>query len=156
MTKKLSFAEFRDAINQRSMPTQILWGYVQFEPNSPIPKLSFRSDALTNQPDADYDVDGEIYQLLRQSYNERDVQLKLFSHEGKSHVVAEGDSWFCFPSFAFLRSDIVEWIRFNNRFSITDIAYWGHTLKKILQNKEYLPAGDLQHDRLFHAKCWRQ
>lgn len=87
MAKRLSFSEFRDAIEQRSMLVEILRDYVRFDPDSPIPRLSFRSDALTDQPPSDYDVDREIHQLLRQLENESDRQKHTFSYMPKLRLV---------------------------------------------------------------------
>ena len=135
MAKKLSFVEFKTSIEELSMPTEMLHNYVQFDPDSPIPRLSFRSDALTDQPPADYDVDRAIHQLLRQLENERDKQRDTFFYMPKRSVVAEGDSWFRLP---FWRYEIGWCIQWNNHFRIKNIAYWGHTLGSILQKKEYL------------------
>jgi len=113
------------------MPLDKLAGYVQFDPDSAIPKLSFRSDALIDQPPPAYDVDGEIYRMLRELKEKQAVQIESFSFVGKKSVVAEGDSWFNLPEI--LRPPaIADWISRNGRFRMNNIAYWGHTLEMIL------------------------
>jgi len=137
MAKRLTFDEFRTAIRQRTMPLEKLPDYVDFDPNSPIPKLVFRADALIDQPPPDYDVDAEIYRMLRIINEERDARLETFSFVGQKRVVAEGDSWFNLPMF-IRPPAIADWIERNGRFRIKNIAYWGHTLQRILRDKEYL------------------
>lgn len=50
MAKRLTFDEFRTAIEQRTMPLEKLREYVDFDPLSPVPKLIFCVDALIDQP----------------------------------------------------------------------------------------------------------
>jgi len=137
MAKRLTFNEFRTAIEQRTMPLEKLPDYVDFDPLSPIPKLVFRADALIDQPPPDYDVDAEIYRMLQIEAEERDARLEAFSFGGQKRVVAEGDSWFNLP--AFIRPPaIADWIERNGHFRMRNIAYWGHTLEKILHDQEYI------------------
>lgn len=137
MAKRLTFNEFRSAIEQRTIPTERLPEYVDFDPNSPIPKLVFRADALIDQAPPGYDVDAEIYRLLRILSDERDVQRESFSFVGQKRVVAEGDSWFNLPML-IRPPAIADWIERNGRFRMKNIAYWGHTLQRILRDKEYM------------------
>lgn len=137
MAKRLTFNEFRIAVEQRTLPLEKLPDYVDFDPTLPIPKLVFRADALIDQPPPNYDVDAEIYRMLRIINEEREARLKTFSFVGQKRVVAEGDSWFNLP--AILRPPaIADWIERNGRFRIKNIAYWGHTLQRILRDKEYI------------------
>ncbi len=139
MAKRLTFDEFRIAIEQRTVPLEKLPEYVQFDPDSPVPRLAFRADALIDRPPADYDVDAKIYRMLRVVDEERDARLESFSFVGRKLVVAEGDSWFNLPKF-FRPPAIADWIQRNGRFRMKNIAYWGHTLERILRDKEYLSA----------------
>ncbi|UIE35952.1 SGNH/GDSL hydrolase family protein [Leptodesmis sichuanensis] len=137
MAKRLTFNEFRTAIDQRTMPLEKLPDYVDFDPQSPIPKLVFRADALIDQPPPDYDVDAEIYRMLRIISEERDARLETFAFVGQKRVVAEGDSWFNLP--VLIRPPaIADWIERNGRFRMRNIAYWGHTLERILRDQEYM------------------
>ena len=137
MAKRLTFDEFRTAIEQRTMPLEKLPDYVDFDPAAPIPKLVFRADALIDQPPPDYDVDAEIYRMLRVIGEARDARLETFSFVGQKRVVAEGDSWFNLP-WLVRPPAIADWIERNGRFRIKNIAYWGDTLEGILSRKEYV------------------
>lgn len=139
MAKRLTFHEFRTAIDRRIMPLEKLPEYVQFDPRFPVPKLVFRADALIDEPPADYDVDAEIYRMLRIFDEERDAQLESFYFVAQKRVVAEGDSWFNLPEF-IRPPAIADWIKRNGRFRMKNIAYWGHTLEMILRDKEYISA----------------
>lgn len=137
MAKRLTFDEFKTAIEQRTMPLEKLPDYVDFDPNLPIPKLVFRADALIDPPPPGYDVDAEIYRMLRIINEERNTRLETFSFVGQKRVVAEGDSWFNLPIIVRPPA-IADWIERNGRFRIKNIAYWGHTLQRILRDKEYM------------------
>lgn len=139
MAKRLTFNEFKTAIDHRTLPLDKLPEYVDFDAQSPIPKLVFRADALIDQPPPSYDVDAEIYRLLQVMEDERTARLETFSFMSQKRVVAEGDSWFNLP-WLVRPPAIADWIQRNGRFRMKNIAYWGHTLEKILQDKEYLSA----------------
>jgi hypothetical protein len=139
MAKRLKFEEFRSAIEERRIPLEALQEYVQFDPYAPIPKLTFRADALLDHPPPHYDVDAAIYRMLRLNDEERRARLEEFSFVGQKRVVAEGDSWFNLPE-GLRPPAIADWIRRNGRFRMKNIAYLGHTLEAILQDKEYLAA----------------
>ena len=76
MAKRLSFAEFRDGIEKHLIPLDLLGDYVEFDPDSPVPRLIFRSDALFDNPPEDYDVDSAIYQLLQELEEECDTHFR--------------------------------------------------------------------------------
>lgn len=137
MAKRLTFEEFKTSIDQRVMPLEKLPEYVQLDPNLPLPKLVFRADALVDLPPPEYDVDAEIYQMLRVIEDEQDAQVEAFSFVGPKRVVAEGDSWFNLPLFVRPPA-IADWIKRNGRFKVKNIAYWGHTLERILRDREYI------------------
>jgi hypothetical protein len=137
MAKRLTFDEFRIAIEQRTMPLEKLPDYVDFDPQSPVPKLVFRVDALLEPPHPGYDVDAEIYRMLRVIEEEREAQRSAFSFVAQKQVVAEGDSWFNLP-WLIRPPAIADWIQRNGRFRMKNIAYWGHTLERILRDKEYI------------------
>ena len=97
MSKRVTFAEFNELLKNRQMSAELLVNYVNFDEQSAIPRLVFRSDALVDRPPDDYDVDDAIYryerELRRQSYELQDVLLT----KPRIDVVAEGDSWFNLP-----------------------------------------------------------
>ena len=128
MAKKLSFKEFEKAIEDPFISAGRLRDYVkdyaQLNSDSPIPKLSFRADALTNQLPAGYDLDKRISQRLRY----------LEKQDRSPHVVAEGDSWFKLPPL-FWPYAIPDKITQNGKFSMVNNAQWDYTLKEILENR---------------------
>lgn len=139
MAKKISFSDFKNAVDNRTIPLESLDDYVVFDDESPIPKLRFRQDALIDDAPVEYDVDDEIYRLLRYLDDEKDHEADIFSFASKKRVVAEGDSWYNLPEF-FRPPAIADWIKANERFKVKNIARWGHTLKEIIAQNEYLTA----------------
>lgn len=67
-------------------------------------------------------------------WKETDLSLECFRLLNKSGL------WQEIPNLpALIRpSAISDWIEHNGRFRMKNIAYWGHTLQRILHNKEYL------------------
>ena len=137
MARRLSFTEFREALEQRLLPPEILGDYVEFDSDSPILRLIFRSDALLDNPPEDYDVDSAIYQFLQQLEIEETLQLEKLTFVAQKSVVADGDSWFNLPVF-LRRVAIANWISLNRRFQMRNVARWGYTLKQILEEKRYI------------------
>lgn len=134
MSRKLSFKEFNDAIVNRTLSVDIIEDYVQLDSESPIPKLIFKPDALTDDYPEYYDVDNEIY-LLMQYYKEEESKKGIF--RGGKRVVAEGDSWFNLPPIV-RPTAIADRIWWNGTHNIKNIARWGDTVKKILAEEQYL------------------
>ena len=141
MAKKISFTEFKAAVDRRTIPLESLADYVEFDAESPIPRLRFRQDALIDTASDKYDVDEEIYRLLRSLDDQQDADAEVFSFAPRQRVVAEGDSWYNLPKF-FRPPAIADWIKKNKRFKLKNIAKWGHTLDEILSQNEYLEAID--------------
>ena len=137
MAKRLTFSQFQTALAARSLPTEVLPNYVEFDPEAPIPKLAFRYDALLDSPDPDYNVDTELYNYLRELEEIDYIRTSAFHFVEKNSVVAEGDSWFNLPAF-FRPPAIADWIKLNRRFHMKNIAYWGHTIAEILDRREYM------------------
>ena len=141
MALRLTFNEFQQAIEKmsdRSMPTDVLKEYLEFDPDSAIPVLRFREDALTDYPPADYDVDEEVYKMHRELEKQESIEWEIYGFVGKKRVVAEGDSWFDLPQLITGRYAIADRIRKNKIFKMKNIARWGHTLQQILKDEEYL------------------
>lgn len=141
MAKKISFKEFKDAVDNRTIPFGSLRDYVEFDEESAIPRLQFRQDALTDAVPDTFDVDDEIYQLQRFLDDQEELVAEVFSFAPHQRVVAEGDSWYNLPAF-FRPPAIADWIKKNRRFKLKNIARWGHTLDQILSQNEYLEAID--------------
>lgn len=148
MAKKLSHSEFSRALLTRSMPLDQLPEYVTFDPTSAVPRLIFRADALLDVPPADYNVDEAIYRYLRVLRDERRSQQEAFAYVGAKSVVAEGDSWFNLPEF-FRPLAIADWISRHHRYRVNNIARWGHTLREILHDREYVAVLDADHPDYF-------
>ena len=141
MAKRLTFSEFKDALANRLFPLEVLSDYLEFDPDSPIPKLVFRHDALLDIPDPEYNVDMELYKYLQELEEKEYFQSATFQLVARETVVAEGDSWYNLPSL--LRPPaIADWIKINRRFRMRNIAYWGHTISKIHNEKQYMQVLD--------------
>ncbi len=141
MAKKIGFNEFKKAVDERTIPIESLPDYIEFDDDAPIPRLQFRQDALTDALPKEYDVDEEVYRLLRSIDDLDDSNTEIFSFAPKKRIVAEGDSWFNLPKF-FRPPAIADWIKDNKRFKLKNIARWGHTLEEILDQNEYLKTID--------------
>lgn len=137
MARRLTFNEFRTAIERRTMPLEELPDYVDFDPNNPVPKLVFRADALIDRPPPGYDVDAEVYRMLRSISEERQARVEPAAAATQKRIVAEGDSWFNLPILVRPPA-IADLLERNKRFRTKNIAYWGHTLQRILRDKEYM------------------
>lgn len=137
MARRLSFKEFKAAVTNRTLPIYKIEDYVQLDPKSPVPKLIFKSDSLTDSYPKSYDLDYEIY-LLTQYYKEEEAKKRdaFFLYRGRK-IVAEGDSWFNLPPL-IRPTAIADRIWWNGTHNIKNIAYWGDTIKKILDKKQYL------------------
>jgi hypothetical protein len=66
MATRLSFQEFKHLLDHRQLTEELLSEYICFDDQQAIPRLVFRTDALTDSPADDYDVDREIYLLDRE------------------------------------------------------------------------------------------
>lgn len=136
MGRRLSFDEFSKAMNERRMPMAALEQYLEFDNESPVPKLVFRPDALIDTPDPGYDVDEAVYRLQRLLEEEANEQADIFYIAPRKCIMAEGDSWINLPGFLWPRA-IGNWIWHRQRFEIKNLARWGHTLEKIIKQAEW-------------------
>ncbi|MCY4070736.1 MAG: SGNH/GDSL hydrolase family protein [Chloroflexi bacterium] len=150
MSKRLTFEQFRNAIELRSLSAEELAGYVEFDPESAVPRLVFKADALLDDAGQDYNVDHAIYSFFQRPREERRNK-----DTGKVSVVAEGDSWFNLPQFIFLGPlqpfppAIAERIERNSRFDMRNIAHWGHTIDEIRKKKKYLTVLKMDEPKYF-------
>ena len=148
MAKQVTFEEFLESVRRRTMLPTELWDYIEFDRHSPIPRLRFRSNVLLDQPPATFDLDNEIRQLELTINGERREQRKSSAFRGKKLIVAEGDSWFNLPPYSPYYA-IGDRIYENGRFDIENSAYWGHTLEKVLEDKEYMTVIDKERPDFF-------
>jgi hypothetical protein len=135
MANKLTFERFLEFARNPATPPAELREYLEFDPDSPIPRLSFRLNVLLDQPPATFDLDDEIRQIGRR----RRKQEKSYSLIQKKRIVAEGDSWFDLPWFYEVYA-IAERIQADNRFEMENVADYGHTIIEILDQHEYMRA----------------
>lgn len=139
MSRRITFQQFATSLEQRTLPIESLSDYVEFDPTSPIPKLKFKADALLDTVDSEYDVDRKLYLYSRKLREDGREQAEDYRNLAQPSVVAEGDSWFNLPTFLFLVPPaIADWIELNGRFNMRNIADWGHTLRKIYEEREYM------------------
>ena len=137
MAKRLTFENFSNSLKKGTLPLESLMDYVELDTESPIPKLSFRPDALLDAPDTNFDVDRAIYKYVLKIKEYERFQAATFQFSGVKTVVAEGDSWFNLPQ-PFRPRAIADRIEKNRSFDMRNIAYWGHTLAKILRQKQHI------------------
>ncbi|WP_449302240.1 SGNH/GDSL hydrolase family protein [Pseudoxanthomonas mexicana] len=137
MSRRLSFAEFDLAIKSGTMPIELLPDYLELDKSCPVPILKFRSDALTTDPPASYDVDKEVYDYTRRLQEAEERRIEEFAFSSKRSVLIEGDSWFNLPPVVRPRS-IGEHLKGSKNFGVKNIAKWGHTANQIVKAKEYL------------------
>lgn len=136
MAKRLTFSEFQNGLENRSLPTDSLSDYLEFDAKSPIPTLVFRYDALLDPADAEYNVDIAICNYLQELDEKEYFQTADYQLAEKKSVVAEGDCWYKFPFHTPLA--IADWIKRNQRFHMRNIACWGHTISKIYNDQQYM------------------
>jgi hypothetical protein len=138
MAKKLKFSDFKEAIEKRAIPFDKLNEYVELDPFVATPRLRIIPDALLDNASSDYDIDKEIYNIWRENEEREYDENKMFGFFGRERIVAEGDSWFNLPPLSFIPKTIAERMKSNGTYKIKNIAYWGHTIKRIYSEKEYL------------------
>jgi hypothetical protein len=143
MAEQISFSQFKQMLETPVVRWDVIAEYVEFDPTSPIPKLRIKANTLIDTVPAGYDVDDWLCIKLRE---EGDKAADLRDLAGKIQIVAEGDSWFRMPSG--WPTTIAQHLEHDNRFNVRNIACWGHTLSKMLKDKEYLKKLD-KHSEVF-------
>ena len=144
MAKRLTFKDFKELLEKSASPISNLGDYVEFEPESPIPKLIFKSDTLLDDPDPEYNVDHAIYDYLRKIRDEKLAQTQETLSDSPKTVVAIGDSWFKLPYLLRCCAPaIVDCLDQKEEFQIVsdDVEFgtiWGKTLTDILNEKKYM------------------
>lgn len=138
MKAKKQFNTFNDAITSGTMPIETLSYYVELDPECPIPKLRFIPGTISDDIPEGYDVDKVVYDYLRKSSDaiyEKD--LNLGPRSGRKHILAEGDSWFNMPIFIRPKT-IADRLNDYKRYKVKNVAYWGHTIRGMLNQREYI------------------
>lgn len=137
MAKQITFAEFSKQVSEGAIDLKTLGNYVEQDSDSRIPKLRLKIDALSDEAPEDYDVDIEIYKMMRAAQSQK--RIERFGIDSKPDVVAEGDSWFQhFVIPGFFPTAIATRIDWNGSVNMENIAYWGHTITRISRAREYM------------------
>ena len=72
MAKRLTFQQLKGLLENPTAPIENLADYVQFDPDSPIPKLRFKTRVMQEQAKhEDYDVDHAIQKYSRKIEEEK-------------------------------------------------------------------------------------
>lgn len=135
--RRIFFSEFKNAIAERDLRLVALGDYIEMDPDSPVPKVQFRADALLDDAPEDFDVDRFVYQYLQALDEERYEAEAFVAPFGLRKVVGEGDSWMNLPGPLGWKA-IGDSIHARKNFRIRNIGYWGDTLKEILADKQYM------------------
>jgi hypothetical protein len=143
MATRITLEQFDRLLRDQLIPPDMIGEFVEFDEESAVPRLAFRADAIIGPVPPDYDVDEMVYRYERE-LRKRDAALRSISRVVTGiPVVAEGDSWFNLPMFIRPRA-IADQLEKDRRFEANNIARWGHTLERILQEREYLEEIDGQ------------
>ena len=135
--RRLFFEEIRSTLMRADGGLTEIAEYLELDPDSPVPKLRFRDDALHDDVPDEFDIDEAIYKRS-QEIDEAEYQLSIEEVRlGKRTIVGEGDSWMNLPGLLGWKA-IGDSIKSRKNFSIRNIGKWGDTLKEILQEREYM------------------
>lgn len=137
--QKISFSEFSDALAAGDSRSVDLNTFVEMDPDAPVPRLRFRSDALIDDVPDDFDVDEQVHQYVQRLDKERFETETRHTAIGTRAIVGEGDSWMNLPGPLGWRA-IGDSIYARGNFPIRNIGKWGHTLAEMLAAKEYMAA----------------
>lgn len=150
MARRITFAEFKEVFAaQRRTVVQLaqegdtdaiaalgpLRAYVEFDPEAPLLRLRFRRDAFLDEPPEEIDVDKEFFRIVMEAESARDASRS--KDPNKRRVLAEGDSW-CYLPTACAPSAIGNRLVKNNAFDAKNIGWYGHTLARILADRQHL------------------
>jgi hypothetical protein len=134
MATRLSFAEFDTKLKSGTLTPAEHRKCLEVDPSADTVRVRFKPGALRDAPPPGYDVDREVY-LAERAKQERELSTPALA--GLKRVVAEGDSWFNLPPV--IRPEaIANRLESDRLVAVKNIAYWGDTLAKILEKKEYL------------------
>jgi hypothetical protein len=137
MATRVTLEQFDRLLKEQLIPPDMLGEFVEFDEESAVPRLMFRADAIIGDVPRDYDVDEVVYRYERE-LRKRDAARRILMRASAGiSVVAEGDSWFNLP-MATRRHAIADQMEKDRRFETNNIARWGHTLRQMLQEREYL------------------
>jgi len=137
MSEHVNFKEFEEVLRdgditpeQRRIAEQI----IELDPESPIPRLRLIPGIVVEDMPEDFDVDNEVYKLLRWKIDEeREMKIQAGRISSEPEVVTEGDSWFYHPCIR----TIGQWLERDNGFNSVNIAYHGDTLDEIMAARQW-------------------
>lgn len=138
MPARMSFIEFRTALESGALSWRRLGHYLEWDPDSAVPRLRVRPKALRDPVPVDYDVDNAVYRLQQERARVADKTARRSAARAQPRIVAEGDSWYMLPTIVPFPTAIADRIQQNGMFSVRNIARWGDTLDEIVRVKEYL------------------
>jgi hypothetical protein len=137
MATRVTLEQFDRLLKEQLIPPDMLGEFVELDEESGVPKLVFRADAIIGGVPRDYDVDEMVYRYERELRKRDAARRTLTRASAGISVVAEGDSWFNLPMFIRPRA-IADQLEKDRRFEANNIARWSHTLRQMLQEREYL------------------
>ncbi len=142
MAQKIAFDKLKQSISHDRLPLELLHDYLEQDPSVSIPKLRVKPDAVIGAIPAAFDVDKEIFLMVKRLETaEAQAKTEIEGFDERPDVVAEGDSWFRHAPILFPVA-IAQRIKRNRNFRINNMAFWGHTLSKMLKQRQYFTAID--------------
>ena len=132
MTDPITFDELQRALQNNDFETDELPNYFEEDEDSAVVSLKLRPDVISDDVPSSFDANEALHKYQRRQFEtaQRDRPLGIT-------VVAEGDSWFNLPQPWRPRA-IVDNLENNHTYTVKNIARWGHTIERMLQEKEYL------------------
>jgi hypothetical protein len=139
MDRKLSFAEFQSRLTLREEVMPTLEDYVEFDPNSAVPRLIFKADALLDSPPPGFDLDDAVYQQDQEQDEQSFARVAAATGETLATALAEGDSWMNLPPLIRPKA-IADRMKSNAHYKVRKIARWGHTAERMATDRQYIDA----------------
>ncbi len=152
MPANISFLRLRQMLSAETVQWEVVDEYVEFDPNSSIPKLRLRAGVIRDLPLQDFDIDKAIYAIINAENRRRAAARRSDpAFTDRVRVVAEGDSWFHYPVpwVEAIAEQLAEDDPFKDRLNVLDIATGGDTLREIFQARESLFNDLREHNATF-------
>jgi GDSL-like Lipase/Acylhydrolase family len=112
--------------------------FVEIDPEAPVMRLRMRPGVLPGRVPDGIDVDELVYQIeQKQEAEKRARRARVLAK--LPAVIADGDSWFHLPPI-IRPTAIADRIGKDALFGMNNLAHWGDTLSKRVQEKQYLNA----------------
>jgi lysophospholipase L1-like esterase len=139
MDRKLSFSEFQAHLKLHDEALPALEDYVEFDPDSAVPRLVFKADALLDSPPPGFDLDEAVYQEDQRQDELAFARLSAATADKLSTALAEGDSWMNLPPIIRPKA-IADRMQANAHYKVRNIARWGHTAERMATDRQYIDA----------------